>query len=470
MYRKKLLFLLLLNFLVTFSTGCSPEVNRPPNIILIVLDTVRKDHLSCYGSKRETTPNIDRLAGQGVLFTNAVSTASWTLPSHASMFTGLYPSTHKATFAKAHIEDVTALTKVNFLDEKFTTLAEVLKDHGYATGGFVAAAWCRAVFGLGQGFDVYSDDYRSPGGRTAREINDDAFEWLKNQKKGPFFLFINYFDAHSPFDPPESFKTLYQDDPKSMDGYIQENKTISYVIKNKIKLTDALKERILALYDGEINYVDSEIGRLAAFLKSLKVYDNSIIIITSDHGESFGEHYLMDHGRALYEELIHVPLIIIGPNFSKGVRREFLVQNVDFMPTILDLLKIEIPLSCQGKSFLKPMMSQDTSPTRMSAFSEASAEQNWIKDYGERFNRNQKSIRTKEWKLIRSSNGEIELYQISTDPEELWNLVEDKPEEASRLMENLFQWERTVYSDKPESQKDIGEETQEQLRSLGYIQ
>jgi len=106
----------------------------------------------------------------------------------------------------------------------------------------------------------------------------------------------------------------------------------------------------------------------------------------------------------------------------------------------------------------------------MSAFSEASAEQNWIKDYGERFNRNQKSIRTKEWKLIRSSNGEIELYQISTDPEELWNLVEDKPEEASRLMENLFQWERTVYSDKPESQKDIGEETQEQLRSLGYIQ
>jgi len=470
MYRKKLLFLLLLNFLVTFSTGCSPEVNRPPNIILIVLDTVRKDHLSCYGSKRETTPNIDRLAGQGVLFTNAVSTASWTLPSHASMFTGLYPSTHKATFAKAHIEDVTALTKVNFLDEKFTTLAEVLKDHGYSTGGFVAAAWCRAVFGLGQGFDVYSDDYRSPGGRTAREINDDAFEWLKNQKKTPFFLFINYFDAHSPFDPPQPHKTLYQDDPDSKDGYILENKTISYVIKNKTKLPNVLREKILALYDGEIHYVDSEVGRLVAFFKTLKVYDNSIIIITSDHGESFGEHYLMDHGRALYEELIDVPLIIIGPNTPKAVRREFLVQNVDFMPTILDLLKIEIPLSCQGKSFLKPMMSQDTSPTRMSAFSEASAEQNWIKDYGERFNRNQKSIRTKEWKLIRSSNGEIELYQISTDPEELWNLVEDKPEEASRLMENLFQWERTVYSDKPESQKDIGEETQEQLRSLGYIQ
>lgn len=470
MYRKKLLFLLLLNFLITFSTGCSPEVNQPPNIILIVLDTVRKDHVSCYGSKRETTPHIDRLAGQGVLFTNAISTASWTLPSHASMFTGLYPSTHKATFAKAHIEDVTALTKVNFLDEKFTTLAEVLKDHGYSTGGFVAAAWCRAVFGLGQGFDVYSDDYRSPGGRTAREINDDAFEWLKNQKKGPFFLFINYFDAHSPFDPPQPFKTLYQDDPKSMDGYIQENKTIRYVIKNKTKLPDALKERILALYDGEINYVDSEIGRLAAFLKSLKVYDNSVIIITSDHGESFGEHYLMDHGRALYEELIHVPLIIIGPNIPMGVRRDFLVQNVDFMPTILELLKIQVPPSCQGKSFLKAMLSPDASEPRNAAFSEASAERNWIKDYGESFNRDQKSIRTTEWKLLRSSNGEKELYQLNTDHEELWNLSEDKPEEVSKLMEELSQWERTVYSDKPESQKEIGGETQKQLRSLGYIQ
>ena len=291
------------------------------------MDTVRADRLSLHGYGRETTPNLKRLAGSGIRFDQAQATAPWTLPSHASMFTGLWP--HQ-----------TGVSENRPLDSAPPTVAEFLAGHGYLTAGFVGNTYfCNSWYGLGRGFSHYEDFYdedvavsvsetlrssslgrgvvnlaRLPleagrGRKSAAQINDDFLEWLSGQEKGrPFFAFLNYFDAHSPYVPPADCDRHFgrrAETPAEL-ALLQdwENRPKQNVPESDATLaSDA--------YDDCIGYLDAQIGKLIDELKRRGVLENTLVVITSDHGEEMGEHGLFGHGRSLYSQELHVPLVVL---------------------------------------------------------------------------------------------------------------------------------------------------------------
>jgi arylsulfatase A-like enzyme len=283
--------------------GCSKK--RRPNIILITLDTTRAYHLSCYGYHRQTSPNLDRLANESVLYTKAIAPSSWTLPSHASLFTGKFTSSHGAQYDP---EGPLYLTdglrgpdswqkfRARGLAKNEMTLADILKGEGYITGAVLGGPWLKKVFGLSKGFDFYDDrEISTLNGRLARQVTDSALKWIEKYRTKEFFLFMNYFDPHTPYMAPEGFARAFL--PKGTDlgrrrPTIEENK---------------------ALYDAEILYMDHYFGKFLQKLKAWNLYENSMIIVTADHGELLGEHGKYEHGQYLYQEEIHVPLIIKFP-------------------------------------------------------------------------------------------------------------------------------------------------------------
>ncbi|MCK4337509.1 MAG: sulfatase, partial [Candidatus Aminicenantes bacterium] len=282
------------------------------NVLLISIDTLRADRLSCYSRKHIRTPNIDSLAEKGVLFSRAFANTPTTLPSHAGILTGTTPLYHgvheNGTFV---------------LQEDFLTLAEHLKSFEYSTGAFIGAYPLDSKFGLAQGFDVYNDDYSSPSSeglayveRKAGEVVDQALEWLKTSKS-PWFLFIHCFDPHTPYEPPEPFKT-----------------------KNKNHL-----------YEGEIAYVDNVLEHLLNYLEEKDLYDKTLIVFTGDHGESLGQHGEKTHGFFAYNTTLWIPLLISAPGVKPG-RVDQYVSHIDIFPFVCDILKIKKPSFLQGISLL----------------------------------------------------------------------------------------------------------------------
>ena len=327
---------------VWFAHTRRPARNRQtdlPNILLITLDTTRADHLSCYGYTRATSPHIDALAAEGMVYDRCIATSSWTLPAHASLLTGRFPTSHGAIYdpngavvLAGILPGEWANYRVSALGDRIETLATVLKRHGYATGGVVGGPWLKKPFGLGQGFDDYDDDeITNVNGRLAEQINRRALPWIERMADRPFLLFINYFDPHDPYLPPEEFRYHFLDTSKLIGG------------------VKATPEQLLALYDAEIHYTDHFLGELVDHLKDLGIYDDTWIIITADHGELFGEHDLRGHGLTLYEEEVHIPLIMKYPKrWAKRGRRADLIRLVDIMPIILDRLEIPLPPRLQG--------------------------------------------------------------------------------------------------------------------------
>jgi arylsulfatase A-like enzyme len=310
-----------------------PTAPGAPNVLLIVLDTLRADHLSPYGYKRDTTPNLARLAAQGVRFERARSTAPWTLPSHASLFTGRWPHELSATLECP-------------LDATHPTLAEFLRDHGYVTAGFVANTFfCNSWYGLGRGFVHYEDYYQDnlvvspeevlrssalgrrllqvigtatntrPGvtnrRKDAARINDDFLGWHSAQGGRPFFAFLNYIDTHDPYTPPAGFDRHFGLRPETpadvatLQAWDQLDKT-------------KLSPRQIALacdaYDDCLAYLDEQLGRLFAELGRRGVLDRTLVIVTSDHGEHLGEHRIFGHARSLYRPELDVPLLMVAPS------------------------------------------------------------------------------------------------------------------------------------------------------------
>jgi len=313
-----------------------------PNILLITLDTTRADHLSCYGYTRATSPRIDALAAEGMVYDRCIATSSWTLPAHASLLTGRFPTSHGAIYdpngavvLAGILPGEWANYRVSALGDRIETLATVLKRHGYVTGGVVGGPWLKKPFGLGQGFDDYDDDeITNVNGRLAEQINRRALPWIERMADRPFLLFLNYFDPHDPYLPPEEFRYRFLDTSKLIGG------------------AKATPEQLLALYDAEIHYTDHFLGQLVDHLKDLGVYDDTWIIITADHGELFGEHDLRGHGLTLYEEEVHIPLIMKFPKrWAKQGRSPDLIRLVDVMPIILDRLEIPLPSRVQGTAF-----------------------------------------------------------------------------------------------------------------------
>jgi arylsulfatase A-like enzyme len=447
-----------------------------PNIIWIVIDTVRVDHLSCYGYERNTTPNLDIIASEGILFDNAISAAPWTIPSHASMFTSTYTCEHNMHGSRP------------WLDDNFVTIAEVLSAYGYETYGFSNNALVAPRYNFNQGFKVFEatwggkkkielelqlvDQLRArrylrrlfrSGEQTtavgekvydviedkgAKRTNETVKSWISDvsEQEKPFFVFINYMEAHSPYQPPESFAVEYLPDNVDMNTALRLRYKEAQFMTGVMQYDETDFDIFRALYDGEISYLDFRIGELIDYLRETEILDNTILIINSDHGENFGEHGLMNHQFCVYDTLIHVPLIIRYPSaFEAGSRVTEVVETVDIFPTILDIVGIDGYNKAQIRGHSLTEEREQSLPGY--AISEHRV---WlsalerIRDANYQFDtsvfaRDLEAIRTDEFKYIWSPCGKEELYNIRQDPQELDNLIESKPEVANELRSLLWQ-------------------------------
>ena len=319
-------FVAVLALVVIFKPGMFPE---KPNIILISIDTLRQDHVGTYGYHKDITPVLDSIASEGVKFRNSYAAAPWTLPSHMSMFTGLPPSVHKVDFDVKH------------LAQSLKTFPVMLKDNGYHTGGIISGVYLKSVYGFSRGFDVYKEMFNS----GAEKLTDSGIDWIKGHSDRPFFLFLHYFDVHYPYRPPEKYA-------KRLGVDTAENKwlrygRLSYMRKFSdpaIKMSPRIRHRVEQLYDSEILRVDTNIGRLIEFLKDNKLYDSTVITVTSDHGEEFCEHGSFGHYHQLYAEVINVPLIIRLPGkLPPGKIHVEPVSSVDIPVTLLSMAGITAP-------------------------------------------------------------------------------------------------------------------------------
>jgi arylsulfatase A-like enzyme/type IV secretory pathway VirB3-like protein len=460
-----------------------PKQKESPNVIIIVMDTTRASNMSLYSYKRQTTPNLEIFAHDSVIFKSAISSSSWTLPSHASMFTGLFPAVHGADYVVD--KDVLA----SALKQEFDTLAEILTGRGYHTGAFVSNfGWLTPGFGFSQGFNYYmygysrntdlllnslgirflgTDNYnilRKISGISlfnhANRINQLAINWLKRKNKGPFFLFINYYETcgieYLPF-PYSKLFTNYPAIPRMLE---RDKQTGSPIISK------GEYDKYVSWYDNELAYLDSQIGKFFMLLKKLNVYNNSLIIVTSDHGELLGEHSEFGHGFWLYQDLLHIPLIIKYPfNKQNGRVVSKPVQNIDIFAEILDKLKIKLPSNIQAQpleTVEHPIMSEVRRASTMS------------EKWPNKFNRDLIAFLSKKmqgYKLILSTDGQNELFDLDKDPNELNNIAD--LEKIKIIKKEIIDYLNSLNYSKGEEKtgksKKLSEETEKILRTLGYI-
>lgn len=410
---------------------------RPKNVILIVLDTLRADHLGVYGYERDLSPNIDNFARNSVWFSHTLTAAPWTPPAVGCFFTGLYASAHGMMPPNGR---ELARKASSMLDEKNETVAEILKAHGYQTAGVTPNPWIKAEFGYNQGFTDYY--YRDRA--RAEEITRAGEKVINGFKKDqPFFLFLHYLDPHDPYDPPAEYAGKFSG-PLKAAQYDEET------LKN------------LNLYDGEINYMDKHLGAFFDFLHDQGVWDNTLIIVVADHGEQFKEHGNQGHGFQLYNEELHVPLFVKADSAPR--QEETLASSVDIFPTILDWAGVEIPGKAQGISLLDT----DKLKKRHAVLSEIDRKYNW--------------------KSISSNDG----YRLILD----YGDGSESKDANTASVANLFNWQKDGYARQPlqdeqltrelrtefaslyeavldekiqASSKEISEGTLEQLKSLGYM-
>ena len=426
--------------------------SKGPNIILISIDALRADHLSCYGYHRNTSPNIDQLAREGTVFKNGFSQVTWTLPSHASIFLSQYVWRH-------NVKDL----RTERLTDSCTTLAEILKNENYATAAFTGGVGLSSRYGFNQGFEIYDDGIlRSRRYHEISSYINKLLSWLESVKNRKFFLFIHTYDVHDPYNPPAPYFDLYTKGC-SEGEHLRMSEGIMPWELDAPKLTPEEIDYIMAVYDGGINYVDEQLGKVFEKLDQLGIDDNTIIILTADHGEGFKEHDRLRHGYKPYIELVHVPLIMKGPGIPKNIIYENFIQHIDIVPTILEILNIPQRKEMQGRSLL-PLMNN------------CEIEKDF-KTYGFGQNRSKPqgsfsiSLRTKEWTYIMNQRGPDELYDRINDSKEQNNIIEKRPLIAQKLKEELKDFVALTSEGKPQVAEKvrIDEELKERLKSLGYL-
>jgi choline-sulfatase len=313
--------------------GAAGDVEGPTrHLILISIDTLRPDHLGAHGYARPTSPNIDRLAAQGVVFLDATSTSPWTLPAHATMLTGLYPSRHGL---KDH---------VNHLSDSVPSLATRLRREGYRTMALINSHNLSRQYGLDQGFERlhYFSEFDDPDAtqraivNRGEEITDKAIQWLKKRDRRPFFLFVHYYDVHTDYGPRQEYRDLLVR-PYSgpMTGATSQ---LGQLRREEKRIQPEDVRHLIDLYDGEIRQLDDTLAKLFGFLDKEALTDETLLVITSDHGEEFMEHGSYMHGRTHYQEVIAIPWIMRGPGLPSGLRIDWPVSLVDMVPTVLGLL------------------------------------------------------------------------------------------------------------------------------------
>jgi arylsulfatase A-like enzyme len=450
-----LFFLFLgLRLFVLFFPGTAKEIliykrMKGPeyHVILISVDTLRADHLHCYGYERATSPNIDRIAEEAVLFENAISQSAWTLPAHASMMTGKLASELGLIFYDEQGLDNKSV--VGEMDGRLLTIAKALRRYGYETVSYNGGAWVAGEFGLDSGFDSYRW-----GGRYFKDNIARSIEWLKTRKQKRFFLFLHAYDVHAPYNAPEKFNMFYEYTGKYNKDEIAPDKTPA-------PLGSPEHLHIISQYDAGIRRADHEIGIFIDYLREQDLLDRSILIITSDHGEALQVHHEMwGHIYPLYEELIRVPLIIRAPGLKAARITEQVPACTSLLPTILDMLQIHERDADYGQSLT-------------ASFRGVKPEFEYIISETGRL-RNRKlcrSVRTSEWKMsyYQADNREdrYELFDLVSDRTEARNIADENPELVDFLREKIPLFVQK--NKKKRSRRALDEKTIEQLKSLGYI-
>ena len=456
---------------VLLAPGCRTSAPPPPNVLLVSIDSLRADHLGAYGHANDTSPTIDALAREGALFETAISSAPWTIPAHATMLSGLPPEVHGVTSYQRS------------LAPEAITLAEVLRDAGWTTAAFVSGPTVMAQYGFAQGFASYDesmvepDRHKSARGQTSPGLVKlvDGFlrRWNDDGRKAPFFVFLHMWDVHYDYAPPPPYDRMF--DPDYRGDVTADDFTRNARINAKMDPRDLAHVR--ALYDGEIRYTDDHLGRIVATLRALDVLDDTIVVVTSDHGEEFFEHGLKGHGVALYDEVIRIPLVVRWPaRIAGGQRVREQVRLGDLAPTILGLAGVPAPAGFAAPELRTPDRALDVSPwitandgterPALPAFSQTL------------IGLRHESVRTQGAKLIRRENPQsgktrTMLYDLEADPLEKTDLAPRKPRPAfgPALQVMLAEWRAETGRQKELATKLVpAREQEERLRALGYIE
>jgi len=414
------------------------------NIVLVSFDALQAAHVGSLGYKRNVTPTIDAMAKEGISFSQNISVASWTVPASMTWFTGVYPSEHKLTnkFSVFNPPTGNKLSNLKELAPDLVTLAEVLKENGYATGGFTGNAGVSGFFGYGQGFDRYFFE-KGKFGSMGVSI-PKAMEWLQENKNNKFFMFLHGYDCHGQNVPEGGFDYRFVDKgyDKKFTGSAKEQEALREegLEKGSVALRDEDVNFWRAIYDEKIQRTDAMFKGFLAELEKMGLMDKTIFILTSDHGTEFHEHKRFDHGFSLYDELIHVPLVIKLPKVKSGKMISDQISSIDVMPTILDLLDVKISPKLQkqmrGASLIPALKGK---PVAKDVYSETDYRQYTYK----------RSVITKDgWKFIYTLEDKSrELYNLKTDPGEKKNLVEAEPRRAYELEQKLFAYFKAIGHD-----------------------
>lgn len=419
----------------------------PLSVVLVTLDTTRVDHLSCYGYERTTSPSLDRLAEESVRFTRAWSTSSWTLPAHASLFTGLFPSAHGAHHDDGGTEALGGF-RVGRLGEEFTTLAEILAERGYRTGAFIGGPWLKSSFGLMQGFEHVHDEVSGLSGLPAKSLTDLALAWLADiDQREPYFLFVNFFDPHLPYDPPGSEGFGRWRETVTDDWWVEAIRSGSIEADSREILVDR--------YDSEIREMDRHLGRLLDAVRARAGGHRTLIVVTSDHGEAFGEGGRFLHNMWLGEEMTRIPLVVRYPERRwAGQVDDRAVQLVDVLPMVLDALS------------LPPTAARALADRQDRAFMELYGSDGGRQRFGRRFDRTLRAVVSWPLKLEVSERGPAVLHRLQG--------LEERPAKSdsaqlAALHAALRDHLRAVGKVGVRA-ADPDAETRDSLRALGYIE
>jgi arylsulfatase A-like enzyme len=429
--------------------GCT-RAPRPRNLLLISVDTLRADRLGCYGYPRPTSPFLDRQARAGVLFADATATSSWTYPSHASMFTGLYPGRSGATDLRARLR------------KDVVCLAEWLVARGYRATGVVSSTLFLG-YGLERGFERL--EHVDPGGPEPSEVTARALERLEElQRARPFFLLVHYLDPHSDYSSLAEFEAPFRE-PYAGPATGKSEQLFRHV-SGFLRFDAADARHLSNLYDAGVRQQDAELEKLFAGLERLGLLADTLIVLTSDHGEEFLEHGQVMHGLAQYEESVRVPLLFFGPEVPAGVRVTEGVSLVDVMPTVLDLLRLPAPEGLDGVS-LRPLWEEPGRPRPPRAlFIEAD-----LDPPGPTAQRmvpgDDLAVRRGPFKLVLDpEQGATRLYDLENDPRERVDVSDAHPELARELRLELERFRARQPQAAPPL--PLTEQDLERLRDLGY--
>jgi arylsulfatase A-like enzyme len=467
-----------------------PNTDRP-NILIVVMDATRADHLSSYGYGRKTSPNVDQLASQGVLYEQAIAAANWTLASMASIFTGLHVVQHGTSFHH------------QYLEPRFVTMAQALQSHGYQTALFSAGGWVSETFGMNRGFDVfynYVDGFEwmrrfskkvtpienviskvrqvalaGELGKMTYEMERDVRTWLHRdvQADKPFFAVAHFGDPHWPWFHHPKYAWRNGNSPRMFapDGNKYMAGELELGAKDFQTMTD--------YYDGEVRFLDSYLGRLFNWMRAGGYLDNTLLVVTADHGEHLGDHKQMGHKLSVYESLLHVPLILYHPKyFAGGQRVSEAVQTLELLPTFLDVAGIDqsaIPYPLKGRS-LRPTsirgnpwpftISENLAPN-LKRFERVSPNFDATP-----FKRDLRALRDTRngFKLIWSSDGRHELYNLVRDPQETRDLAAAEPERVRSMIYQLDTWLASVDAAQLEQlEPEMEQVVAQRLQDLGYF-